>query len=100
MQGLQPVTDAEVLLRLQNNLKLRALENGETARAIEIAQRLVLIAPRRPELWTDLAHLQEDQGALGGARMAYETCLTLTKAGTSLHNEAALGLQGLKRRLN
>jgi regulator of sirC expression with transglutaminase-like and TPR domain len=99
-QALRSVTDAEVLLRLQNNLKLRALQQGNGAHAIEIAQRMVLVAPKRPELWMDLAHLNEDEGALSAARKAYETCLTLTKSGTAFHNEAALGLRGLKRRLN
>ena len=100
MQTLQPVRDAEVLVRFQNNLKIRALQRGENARAIEIAQWTVLAAPGRPELWVDLAHLNENHGALEAARKAYEACLMLTKTGSSLHNEAALGLQGLKRRLN
>ena len=73
---------------------------GETARAAEIARRMVLVAPQRPELWIDLAHLNEEEGALGAARKAYEACVALTKSGGPLHNEAALGLQGLKRRLN
>jgi regulator of sirC expression with transglutaminase-like and TPR domain len=42
LQALQPVDDAEVLLRLQNNVKLRAVQLGETARAAEIARRMVL----------------------------------------------------------
>jgi regulator of sirC expression with transglutaminase-like and TPR domain len=100
MHGLQPVTDAEVLLRLQNNLKLLALQSGDNARATEIAERMVLVAPRRPELWMDLARLREGEGSLGAAHKAYETCMTLTKSGSILHNEAALALQGLKRRLN
>ena len=56
---LEPVSDAEVLLRLQNNLKLRAMNAGDRVRALEIA---------RP--------------------------------GQALHNEAALGLAGLKRLIN
>jgi regulator of sirC expression with transglutaminase-like and TPR domain len=99
-QAFQSVTDAEVLLRLQNNLKVRALQQGDGGRAIEIAQRMVLVAPKRPELWLELAHLNEEEGALSAARSAYEICLTLTKSGTAFHNEAALGVQGLKRRLN
>lgn len=99
-KALQTVSDAEVLLRLQNNLKLRALRQGNNGRAIEVARRMVLLAPNRPELWMDLAHLNEEEGALSAARKDYETCLTLTKSGTPFHNEATLGLQGLKRRLN
>ncbi len=96
----EPVSDVEVLLRLQNNLKLRALNIGERVRALEIAKRMVLIAPGKGELWMDLARLNEASGALGAAQRAYEACLALAKSGQSLHNEAALSLQALKRRLN
>ena len=96
----EAVGDIEVLLRLENNLKLRALAAGERVRALEIAKRMVLIAPKTPELWVDLARLNEANGALGAAQKAYEACLTLAKSGQGLHNEAALALHALKRRLN
>ncbi len=96
----EAVSDGAVLLRLQNNLKMRALQAGERARALEIAKRMVLVAPRMAELWADLARLNEANGALGAAQRAYETCLMLAKTGKGLHNEAALALTALKRRLN
>jgi regulator of sirC expression with transglutaminase-like and TPR domain len=96
----EPVGDIDVLLRLENNLKLRALAVGERVRALEIAKRMVLIAPRVAELWVDLARLNEAAGALGAAKTAYEACLSLAKQGEGLHNEAALALHALKRRLN
>jgi regulator of sirC expression with transglutaminase-like and TPR domain len=96
----EPVSDVEVLLRLENNLKLRALNVGERTRALEFAKRMVLIAPKKPELWIDLARLNEAAGALGAASRAYEACLTLVQPGAALHNEAALGLHALKRRLH
>ena len=96
----EPVSDADVLLRLQNNLKLRALTAGDRKRALEIAKRLVLIAPKRPELWLDLGRLNEAVGALGAASRAFEVCLDLVQPGAPLHNEAALGLHALKRRLH
>lgn len=99
-QVMQPVSDAEVLLRLQNNIKVRALQKRDTRRAVEIVQRMVLFAPKRAELWMELAHFNEEEGALSAARKAYDTCLMLAKSGTALHNEAAFGLQGLKLRLN
>jgi regulator of sirC expression with transglutaminase-like and TPR domain len=96
----QPVSDVDVLLRLQNNLKIRALHIGDRGRALEIAKRMILIGPGRAELWLDLARLNEANGVLGDARRAYESCLDIARAGQSLHNEAALGLAGLKRRIN
>jgi regulator of sirC expression with transglutaminase-like and TPR domain len=96
----QPVGDIDVLLRLENNLKVRALKAGEHGRALEIAKRMVLIGPGKAELWLDLARLNEAAGVLRDARKAYEACLEIAKPGQSLHNEAALGLSGLKRRIN
>lgn len=96
----EPVTDTEVLLRLANNLKLRVVQSGDRMRALEVVKRMVLIAPRRGELWLDLARTNEQSGALGAAQKAYEACLALANPGAAIHNEAALGLHGLKRRLN
>jgi regulator of sirC expression with transglutaminase-like and TPR domain len=96
----QPVGDIDVLLRLQNNLKIRALEHNKTERALEIAHRMALLAPRRPDVWFDLARLNEANGVLGAARKAYEHCMELAPRGEALHHEAALLLAHLKRRLN
>lgn len=96
----EPVSDTAVLLRLENNLKVRALQSGDRARGLDIARRMVLIAPERAELWVELARLDEAGGSLGAAKKAYETCLALAKPGAALHNEAALALAELKRRLN
>ncbi len=96
----QPVSDADVLIRLENNLKIRALQIGDRGRALEIAKRMVLIGPKKPELWLDLARLNESAGVLGHARKAYEACLEIARPGQTLHNEAAIGLSGLKRLIN
>jgi len=95
-----PVSDVEVLLRLQNNLKVRALEAGDRARALEIARRMTLLAPRRPDIWLDFAQMNEASGSLGAARKALEQCLALAGQGEAIHNEAALALNNLKRKLN
>lgn len=94
------VSDTEVLLRLQNNLKQRAAQSGDHGRALDIAKRMVLIGPRRTELWLELARLQEGAGSLGAAKKAYEAAMALSKTGEASLNEAALALHALKRRLN
>lgn len=95
-----PVSDIDVLLRLQNNLKIRALEAGERSRALELTKRMTWFAPKKAGIWFELAHLQEASGSLGAARQAFETCLSLAGKGESIHNEAALALNKLKRKLN
>ncbi len=96
----QTVGDTDVLLRLQNNLKIRALEHGNGARALEVVSRMAVIAPGHAEVWFDLARLNDEAGVLGAARKAYERCLELTQAGEALYNETVLSLSQLKRRLN
>lgn len=96
----QPIGDVEVLLRLLNNLKLVALKSGDRTRALAVSERMGLIAPSRPDLWFDIARLHETKGSLGAAKKAYETVLRHAQSGAMLHNEAALALAVLKRRLN
>ena len=100
LSQVEPVPDIDVLIRLENNLRTRALEAGDRPRGLELIKRMALIAPRRADIWLELAHLQEHAGSLGAARRAFETCLGLSKPGLPIHNEAALGLSTLKRRLN
>jgi regulator of sirC expression with transglutaminase-like and TPR domain len=97
---LEPVSDTDVLLRLQNNLKLRASEAGDHAKALIMAERMALIAPKRAELWLELARLNDSAGGLRAAREAYEACLGIASPGQAWHNEAALALASLKLRLN
>ncbi|MEI9885609.1 MAG: transglutaminase-like domain-containing protein [Rhizomicrobium sp.] len=96
----EPVGDIDVLLRLANNQKIRALEGGAPERALDVARRMALIAPRRADIWFELGRLNEAIGVLGAARKAYEACLALAPAGEALHNEAVLAHGNLKRRLN
>lgn len=97
---LSPVSDTDVLLRLQNNIKTRALQARNMNRALEVLLHMLLIAPDRSHLWLELARLQESAGALGAARMAYERGIATGSQSGSLGNEAALALHALKRRLN
>jgi regulator of sirC expression with transglutaminase-like and TPR domain len=96
----EPVSDVDVLLRLQNNIRSRALRNHDSARAIEIGRRMAQLAPYKPPLWLDLAHLHESAGALSAARSAYEHCLKASRTGDMYHNEATLALHALRRRIN
>jgi regulator of sirC expression with transglutaminase-like and TPR domain len=95
-----PVSDSDVLLRLLNNIKNRALKLRDSARAAEILHRMALIAPRRSVLWLELGKIQESAGALSGARRAYETCLSTASGTDDIANEATFALHALKRRLN
>src|SRR5262245_19437628 len=100
LNALEPVSDVDVLLRLQNNIRNGALKGHDGARAIEIGRRMTSIAPRRAVLWLELGRLQEAAGALSASRASFARCIQTARTGDSFHNEATLALEALKRRIN
>jgi len=99
-QTVEQVGDVDVLLRLQNNLKTRAIETGDIPRAVAVLERMLLISPDQAALWLELGRLQESIHVLGAAREAYERSFHLDRTSGDAANEAGLALHSLKRRLN
>jgi regulator of sirC expression with transglutaminase-like and TPR domain len=94
-----PVGNRAILLRLQNNIKLRLLQANRREGALAVLERMVLIAPDQPGLWHECAHLNRDIGNLRAAM----TCLerTTALAGDEAARQAvALELRTLRTRLN
>ena len=61
------VGNRAVLVRLQNNIKLRAIQGGDLARAEEILHTMVLIAPDQAAPRCELAALHARQGQVKAA---------------------------------
>jgi regulator of sirC expression with transglutaminase-like and TPR domain len=61
------VGNRAVLIRLQNNIKLRAIQNGDLARAAAILQTMALIAPDHAAVRCELAALRARQGEVKAA---------------------------------
>ena len=95
----QVVADRDVLLRLQNNIKLRLLQAGGSEAAFEVLRRMRLLAPRHADLWRETGMLANHLGRLTAGIAALETALSLDPTAEWRH-EAALLLQQLKGRLN
>ena len=70
-----PVGNRSILLRLQNNIKTRALEAADGARAAAILERMLLIAPEAGGLWHELGMVRSRLGTIKGALEALERCL-------------------------
>lgn len=64
---VQPVSDRNILLRLQNNIKIRALGEGNRERALEVLQSIILIAPGNFEILAELAALEAQGGSIMSA---------------------------------
>lgn len=95
-----PVSARDVLLRLLNNIRTRALAGKDLIRGLTIVERMVLIAPRRADLWLDLSNANREVGKLKGAILAAESCLKLAGEKSTIGREAAFALLSLKRMVN
>lgn len=58
----QEVGNREILIRLQNNIKSRAIGASDLGRAIEVLEAMTLIDPQRGSLWWELAVLHSRLG--------------------------------------
>ncbi len=94
-----PVKDRDILLRLQNNIKSRALNAGDSARASEILERMALIAPNVASVWRELGIISMHLGNLRRAITALETYLNFAPTADQ-EREAASLLEQIKSSLN
>lgn len=85
-----PIGNRDILLRLQNNLKLRFAHSGMDEAAAEILEGMLLLAPERAALWREfgltLARLGEEHRAI----IALENFLTLSVDDPLRHQTASL----------
>ncbi|HXP75510.1 MAG TPA: transglutaminase-like domain-containing protein [Stellaceae bacterium] len=92
------VPDREVLLRLQNNIKLRLLDAGRREAALALIDSMLAIASDRAEFWCEQGAVNASLGNLGAAIRSLEAALERERDSTRRFATAAL-LQELKTRL-
>ena len=93
------VGNRDILLRLQNNLKLRFMKADRVDKAVEILDGMLLFAPEEAVLWREAGLLNAHIGNLNAAVGALETFMTLG-VNDLLRHQTALLIQQLKTRLN
>ena len=59
---LKSVSDRDILLRLQNNIKTRALAAEDTDHALEAPETMTLISPDSATVVSELAILEAEAG--------------------------------------
>ncbi len=89
----------DILLRLQNNKKVRLLEDGQTQKGLEVLESMLMLAPRQAIFWREAGLLQAKLENIRAAIMATETFLDLSED-TAARLEAARFLQTIKAQLN
>ncbi len=93
------VGDRQVLLRLQNNIKLRLVQSQRLDRALSIVEGMLLFAPDCAALWQEAGLLHAHFENYRAAIAALEEFLGRDGGSTARQRTMAL-LQQLKERLN
>jgi regulator of sirC expression with transglutaminase-like and TPR domain len=88
-----------VLLRLQNNLKSRALAERRLERVADILRRMTAIGPGEAHLWFERGAIEGELGRLAAARAHFDRARALAGEG-ALRVSAEVALDKLKRKLN
>jgi regulator of sirC expression with transglutaminase-like and TPR domain len=84
------MTNRGVLLRLQNNVKKRVLDTGDSARGAAVIDGMLAIAPEIPDLWREAAELRAELGEMRSALNALDRLLLLSD---DTHRSEALALR-------
>lgn len=95
----RPVPTRSVLLRLQNNVKIRALNVGDTARAAECLRAMTALSPDEAGLWFELGEVETRAGNLSAAIAAFESAREV-ETDARLKLRLAEVISSLRRRLN
>jgi regulator of sirC expression with transglutaminase-like and TPR domain len=92
------MTNRGVLLRLENNIKKRLRDAGESQAAAATIEGMLAIAPEIPDLWRESAELRAETGELRAALHALDRFLTL--ADDDQRREALTMRRNLTTRMN
>ena len=96
---LAPMGKRAVLLRLQNNLKIRRLRAGETESALRCAEDMLRLAPDAAALWREAGLINQRLHRIGAAITCLERFLALAPEG-AVAERARLLVEELRQRLN
>ncbi len=89
----------EVLLRLQNNIKLRRLRAGTLDAALSCTEDMLRLAPDHTPLWREAALMNQRLDRIGAALACLDRFLELAPEGDAAERMRALALE-LRQRLN
>ncbi|MFC0408410.1 SirB1 family protein [Roseomonas elaeocarpi] len=96
---LAPVGKRAVLLRLQNNIKLRLLRTGDMEGALACTEDMLRLAPDAAGLWREAGLMQQRLDRIGAAITSLERFLELAGAGEASERMRLL-IEELRQRLN
>lgn len=95
----EPVTDREILLRLQNNIKLRLIRDRRVEAAVGVVDSMLLFAPDRPALWREAGLMNAHIGNVMTAVEALSAYVA-REPRADIRREAETLLEELRGKLN
>ncbi len=96
---LRSVSDREVLLRLENNIKSRLIQANEAESAVAVIERMLLLAPDHGGLWYEAGVIDAHLDRLAAASTALAKAVEHAET-SAQRDEAALLLRQIRGRLN
>lgn len=93
-----PLSNREVLVRLQNDVKMRLLKGGRIANALAVVEATLLVAPDCASLWREAGLMHVRMENLGAAVAALEQFIARTDNAQARARTLSL-LQELKGRM-
>ena len=93
------VGNRDILIRLQNNIKIRHHKAGKQEQALETVSRMLLFAPDSIPLWREAGIRNARLGNLNAAVEAFEN-VAARSCSDAARYEAAAAIRKLKSRLN
>jgi regulator of sirC expression with transglutaminase-like and TPR domain len=96
---LAPMGTRDVLMRLQNNIKVRRLRENDLAGALACAQDMLRVAPEFSALWRETAVIHQRLDQVGAALRCFERFLKLVPDGEAA-TRARTAMEELRSRLN
>jgi len=94
-----PMVRRDILLRLENNIKLRLVQTGRLELALKTVEVMQAIAPNEFSLWRDRGMLLAAQGEIIGAIDSIQKFHDISDDPRN-KQQAQILIQQLKRRLN
>jgi regulator of sirC expression with transglutaminase-like and TPR domain len=96
---LSAVTSRDILLRLQNNIRLRRLQADDFMGALACAEDMLRFAPGEAYLWRETAVMNQRLDRVSAALRCYERFLVLVPEGEAALR-ARMAMEELRARLN
>ena len=96
---LQPMSARRVLLRLQENVRVRRLRHEDILGALACTEDMLRIAPDNAALWREAALMNQRAGRIGAALRCFNRFLQLVPEGDTAERARA-AMDELRSRLN